>query len=131
MEIVLVPFCGDVPTTSLNAYQYASCVGDLICEQLLTQETSLCLQEKPIDFWRGQETLRGVCPPFARQHPYIFPCFEIRNFATSFFLGLCRTKAIAIHRIVILLFFTHPPLPGFGIRQNFGSLKTLQFYPPM
>ena len=26
--------------------------------------------------------------------------------------------------------FTHPSLPGFGICQNFGSLKTLQFQPP-
>ena len=40
-------------------------------------------------------------------HPHVFPHregFEIRNFTPSFYLGLRRTKAIAIHCIAILLF---------------------------
>ena len=93
-------------------------MGDPICERLLTQKTSTYVPAR-----KAYE----VCPPFARQHPHVFLCSEIRNFAISFFFGSPSNQSNSPPSHCDTFVFTHPPLPGFGIHQNFGSLKTLQF----
>ena len=71
-------------------------------------------QLSPWGFWCAMKIL-GAVWPLEKEFLQLretgmshFPCsqrgFQNLIFSHSFFLGLCRTKALAIHRIAILLF---------------------------
>ena len=109
-------------------------MGDPICERLLTQKTSLCLQEKPMRFLARPGNFEYGLSSFCETAPSRFPLLTERllkfGIPPLILVGSPSNQINSRPSHHDTFVFTHPPLPGFGIRQNFGSLKTLQFNPP-
>ncbi len=97
-------------------------------EMWLTTGNSMRFLARPENYECG---LSSFCKTGSSRFPSAHrEYFEIWNFAFILFWSPSKDQSNSHPSHCDILFFTHPPLAGLGICQNFGSLKTLQFQPP-